>query len=95
MCQGKELRELRFRVASPIESSATMSEMKSASPISGPTGTAAVRALDKTGQSNSQQNKAREARIAELKQQYESGRYVVDSMQLSSAIVASLLNDRD
>ena len=71
-----------------------MSEINFISRVSGSTGTAAVRALDKTAGSNAQQNKAREARVAELKQQYESRRYVVDSVQLSSAIVESLLNHK-
>jgi anti-sigma28 factor (negative regulator of flagellin synthesis) len=72
----------------------TMSGINFFSRMSGSGGTAAVRALDKSARAQTQQEKAREERIAELKQQYENGRYLVDSVQLSSAIVEDLLNNK-
>lgn len=53
-----------------------------------------VRAVNKSARSSTQHDKTREERVAELKQQYEDGQYVVNSKQLSSALVQELLNRR-
>lgn len=68
-----------------------MSEIHFYSRSTGSLGTAAVRALDKTARTHNDQQRARDERIAELKRQYEAGTYVVDTVQLSSAIVSDLL----
>jgi anti-sigma28 factor (negative regulator of flagellin synthesis) len=71
-----------------------MSDIHFFSRNSGLHGTAAVRALDKTSGTHNEQQRSREERIAELKRQYESGTYVVDSVQLSSALVNEVLKER-
>ncbi len=76
-----------------------MSEINFFSRTSGSHGTAVARALDKSQQTLATQkaeaaNKAREARVEQLRQQYQSGQYQVDSVELSSAIITDLLNNK-
>ncbi len=69
-----------------------MSEISSLNKTSGANGTATVRALEKSSATPSSQQKERDVRLLELREQYQSGKYSVDSAKVSSAIVHQHLN---
>ena len=75
-----------------VAEESNMSEITSLDKTSGTSGTATVRALDKSFAPPSSQQKLREARIVELREQYESGKYLVDAAKVSAAIVGQHIN---
>lgn len=68
-----------------------MSEIPSFSRSLGGLGAATARATSKTPQDTLLDRTRRETLVQELKARYESGLYVVDSVELSAAVVADLL----
>ncbi len=75
-----------------VAEESNMSEISSFDKTSATNGTATVRALDKSFGPSSSQQKLREARIVGLREQYESGKYLVDAARVSAAIVGQHIN---